>query len=201
MKIIALLSKPSGWNQCVSPFFSLPDSAIVKNGNPVYLPDFDTSFSGHIFWAVKITRLGKNIATRFAKRYYSQIAPVILIAADNLLKRLKEHRLAWSAAVGFDKSVVLGEFIDYNDQETSMPLSGSHILLSDSDSLLLEIEVPQRETIDMAVTEVARYNSLKMGDLILIPAIAPESILLPLKIDTLLTIRYHEDLILKLPLK
>ncbi|MDE6297937.1 MAG: 2-hydroxyhepta-2,4-diene-1,7-dioate isomerase [Muribaculaceae bacterium] len=194
MKIIALL--PDSYNvDCslpIIPTISLPDSSIVKNGNPVFLPDFDTSFSAIPFLAVKINRLGKNIAPRFAERYYSEVAPVLLLKADNIFSSLKNAGLPWNAAVGFDKSIVTGEFSEYQSLENTPPLS---IFVNEESGSVLQL--PQRHSIAEAIYQVSRYNSLKMGDLILLPL---DSDPVLLKLDSLVTV-CNEKTLLKLPVK
>ena len=60
MKIIALLPESSRMEEYgLLPTLSYPDSSMVKNGNPVYIPDFDDSFSGHFYLAVKFPVSGK----------------------------------------------------------------------------------------------------------------------------------------------
>ncbi len=194
MKIIALIP-PSFYKDSYNlhPTLSYPDSAIVKNGNPVYIPDFDSSFSARIFLAVKISRLGKNVAERFASRYYSEATPALTIFADNLLSSLQADGLPWTAATGFDKSIVLGNFIPFSQMKDS----GSLMLESSYDENI-PLCIPDETEIAKAINEVSRYNSLKMGDLILIP-IPSEPI--PLRMDTLLTIKVGENQILKMPVK
>lgn len=194
MKIIALLPTDSDNDGLgLRPTLSFPDSSIVKNGNPVYIPDFDTSFSGRFFLAVKISRLGKNVAERFASRYYSEAAPAIAVYADNLLLSLRAKGLPWTIATAFDKSLVLGNFKPY----TELSDKGT-LLFEESVNRRIELSLPSAHDIAMAVNEVSRYNSLKMGDLILIP-IATEPV--ELKIDTLLTVSDLEGALLKMPVK
>ncbi|MDE6682889.1 MAG: hypothetical protein K2J87_05635, partial [Muribaculaceae bacterium] len=169
------------------------DSSIVKNGNPVFIPDFDTSFSGRFFSAGKISRLGTNEAERFASRYYSEVAPVIAIYADNLLSSLRGAGLPWTIATGFDKSLVVGNFVSYSEI-----IRTGHLTLEDSDCGKRELALPSAREIAAAVNEVSRYNSLKMGDLILLPI---DSEPLSLKIDSLITIGTGNETLLKMPVR
>ncbi|MDE5869644.1 MAG: 2-hydroxyhepta-2,4-diene-1,7-dioate isomerase [Muribaculaceae bacterium] len=194
MKIIALLPS-SYYKDCdlsLIPTISLPDSAIVKNGNPVFLPDFDSSFSAIPFFAIKIIRLGKNIAPRFAERYFSEVAPVLLLRGDNVMSSLKNAGLPWNSAIGFDKSIVIGEFLEYKPWEEDSPLT---ICIDEKRVAIMPF--PHKVDIDEVIYQVSRYNSLKMGDLILIPL---DSDPLPLRIGTLVTIG-NDKILLKLPLK
>ena len=50
--------------------FLKPDSAILKDGKPFFIPDFSNEVHYETEVVVRICRLGKNIAPRFAHRYY-----------------------------------------------------------------------------------------------------------------------------------
>ena len=53
--------------------FMKPDTALLKDGKPFMLPDFSNEIHYETEVVVKINRLGKNIAERFAHRYYDEI--------------------------------------------------------------------------------------------------------------------------------
>ena len=53
--------------------FLKPDSAILKDGKPFFIPDFSNEVHYEAEVVVRICRLGKNIAPRFAHRYYDAV--------------------------------------------------------------------------------------------------------------------------------
>ena len=53
--------------------FMKPDTAALKNNKPFYIPDFSSELHYETEIIVKISRLGKNIAPKFAHRYYEEI--------------------------------------------------------------------------------------------------------------------------------
>ena len=53
--------------------FMKPDSAILKDGKPFFIPDFSNEIHYETELVVRINRLGKNIAPRFANRYYDAV--------------------------------------------------------------------------------------------------------------------------------
>ena len=53
--------------------FLKPDSAILKDGKPFFIPDFSNEVHYETEVVVRICRLGKNIAPRFAHRYYDAL--------------------------------------------------------------------------------------------------------------------------------
>jgi len=180
---------------------SIPDSAIVKNGNPFFIPDFDPEFRAYFFLAVKICRLGKSISPRFAHRYYAEAAPAINIRANTLLHELREKRLPWTEATAFDKSLPLGKFLPV---ET---LRNKPLLLTisshEGENLTLPMILPEENEIARAIERISRYNSLKMGDLILLPfSFATPSPLSPvLEIDSIITVKNDGTSLLELPVR
>ena len=54
--------------------FMKPDSAILKDGKPFFVPDFSHEVHYETEVVVRICRLGKNIAPRFAHRYYDAVS-------------------------------------------------------------------------------------------------------------------------------
>ena len=81
MKIIAV-----GWNyrghnaemnQKETPqnpiIFFKPETALLKDGKPFFLPQFSDRIEYETELVFHISRLGKNIASKFAHRYYDSV--------------------------------------------------------------------------------------------------------------------------------
>ena len=64
--------------------FMKPDSAILKDGKPFFIPDFSKEIHYETELVVRINRLGKNIAPRFANRYYDAVTVGIDFTARDL---------------------------------------------------------------------------------------------------------------------
>ncbi|MDE6028229.1 MAG: hypothetical protein K2G23_09170, partial [Muribaculaceae bacterium] len=97
MKIISIIPSSQAERAVLPliPTLAYPDSAMVRSGNPIFLPDFNCSFSGIFYLAVKISRLGKSIAERFATRYYSEAAPAMAVFPDELVGEFCRNNLPW----------------------------------------------------------------------------------------------------------
>ena len=67
----------------------LPDTTLLKDGKPLFVPDFATTccVQGHL--VVRICRLGRSISERFAHRYYDAITVGATFSAENLRKELE----------------------------------------------------------------------------------------------------------------
>ena len=94
--------------------FSKPDSAILKNRRPFFIPSFAKRFDHEIEIVVKISHVGKNISERFAYRYYDEVTVGIDFTARDLQDELTAKGLPWELCKSFDNSAAIGEFVDKN---------------------------------------------------------------------------------------
>ena len=102
MKIIAV-----GWNyrghnaemnQKETPqnpiIFFKPETALLKDGKPFFLPQFSDRIEYETELVFHISRLGKNIAGKFAHRYYDSVTVGIdLTARDKPGRIISEYQL------------------------------------------------------------------------------------------------------------
>lgn len=152
-------------------WFTVPDSVIVNSGKPFFLPDFDSEFEARASIAIKISRLGKSVDVRFAKRYYAVAAPALLIFATGLKRRLTEQGLPQDQSYVFDRALQLGEFKDlscFGDiLSFDIRVNGSHAMRwSESETNV---------STDRIIETISSYNTIKVGDLIL-PALSRDAI-------------------------
>lgn len=75
--------------------FLKPDSAILKDGKPFFIPDFSNEVHYEAEVVVRICRLGKNIAPRFAHRYYDAVTVGIDFTARDLQRKFREAGNPW----------------------------------------------------------------------------------------------------------
>ena len=92
--------------------FTKTDSALLKDRKPFFVPDHLGRIEGEAEVVVRISRLGKNIAQRFAHRYYDAITMGIDFGAVEVLGRLREKGQSWELAKSFDGSAAIGEWVD-----------------------------------------------------------------------------------------
>ena len=92
--------------------FLKPDTALLRNNDPFYIPDWSNNLHHEVELIVKINRIGKNIEQKFAHRYYEEIGLGIDFTARDVQDRLKEKGLPWEKSKAFDHSAVISrEFI------------------------------------------------------------------------------------------
>ncbi|MDE5877455.1 MAG: fumarylacetoacetate hydrolase family protein [Muribaculaceae bacterium] len=152
----------------------LPDSCLLRSGNVLFLPDLTHRYEAVPTLAVKIGRLGKSIAPRFAHRYVAEITVALHIRDLTRLDALREAGLPWVMAWGFDRSLVTGNFVPADDLAA---LADIKLEVTDTvthttvGSCGLIIDLPH------VIEAVSRDNTLKNGDLIL-PSLAPSGLVL-----------------------
>ncbi len=145
-------------------FFMKPDSALLLDNKPFFLPDFSKEIHHEIELVVKINKLGKNIEAKFAHRYYEEIGLGIDFTARDLQRQLIEKGLPWEKAKAFDSSAVLGKFIakeelgDLGHIIFSMKRNGEVVQSGDSQLMIFPF--------DTIIEHVSKYVTLKIGDLI-----------------------------------
>ena len=142
---------------CQSPHFYLrPDTALMRNGRIFYIPDFCRQISGAMALVVRINRLGRQIAPRFAHRYYQETALGFCLYAADLLKQNQASGVSWTPACALDYSAPLSDFFspasEYPPDQEVFAWEQWQGSLSDS--------------IDQSVSHISHYISLRMGDLI-----------------------------------
>lgn len=145
--------------------FIKPDSALLKDNKPFFIPDFSEDIHYELEVVVRINRLGKNIAERFAHRYYDELTVGIDFTARDLQTELKSKGLPWELSKGFDYSAVVGEFIPKEDLSNGvgnvdfeLHRNGNQVQLGNTADMI--------HSIDKIIDYVSRFFTLKIGDII-----------------------------------
>jgi len=143
--------------------FLKPDSAILPNKNPFFIPPFSNDIHYEVEVLIKINKVGKHIASKFACKYYDEIGLGIDFTARDIQQKCKEKGLPWEKAKAFDGSAVIGNFYDKNEFD----------LENLSFQLLKNNEIVQKGNtqsmlwkIDELISYVSQYFTLKKGDII-----------------------------------
>ena len=143
--------------------FCKPDTALIRNNEPFYLPEFSNDIHHEVELVIRINKTGKKIQEKFASNYYSEIGLGIDFTARDLQTKLKEKGLPWELAKAFDGSAPLGEFV----QISQMTTNGIHFSLKKNGHLVQQGHTSQMIfTFDQIVSFISQYFTLKVGDLI-----------------------------------
>lgn len=145
--------------------FLKPDSALLKDGKPFYIPDFSKNVQHELEIVIRINRLGKNIAERFAHRYYEELTVGIDFTARDLQSELKSKGLPWELSKGFDNSAVIGDFV--NKENLSKSVNELNFALFKNKNLVQKGNSSEMiHSIDKVIAFASRFFTLKIGDLI-----------------------------------
>ena len=142
----------------------LPDSAVFRAPNPHFLEDERSSAGAFPTLAVRIDRLGKSIAPRFASRYTGHVAIAVNIRDLDAEERLRRSGLPIDPAWGYDRSLLLSDWFEVPfdsiaEAEVSVSLSEGAVLVWRASELTVGLPG--------VIEAVSRTNLLKMGDIIL----------------------------------
>ncbi len=144
--------------------FTKADSALLKDGKPFFIPDFTSQCDYETELVIRICRLGKNIAPRFAYRYYDAVTVGVDFTARDLQKKLRAEGKPWEICKGFDNSAVIGDFIpkeelpDIQQIQFHLDIDGQTVQQGYSGDMIFPV--------DEIVSYVSRFFTLKIGDLI-----------------------------------
>ena len=140
-----------------------PDSALLRDGRPFFLPDFSACMQYEAQLVVRISRLGKCIAPRFARRYYDAVTVGIDFTAADVQQRLSREGRPWELAKCFDNSAAIGEFVplerlggDVQNLRFRLDADGTTVQAGHTAEMLCSV--------DSLIAYVSRFMTLKIGD-------------------------------------
>ena len=143
--------------------FLKPDSAILPKNNPFFIPPFSEDIHYEVEVLVKINKVGKHIANRFANTYFDEIDLGIDFTARDVQAQCKEKGLPWEKAKAFDGSAIVGEFYpksDFDLENLSFQLLKNDEVVQDGNTKAMLWKI------DELISYVSQFFTLKKGDLI-----------------------------------
>ncbi|MGL4294036.1 MAG: fumarylacetoacetate hydrolase family protein [Bacteroidales bacterium] len=145
--------------------FLKPDTALLKDGKPFFIPDFAERFEYEGELVVRISKLGKNISEKFAPRYYDAVTVGVDFTARDLQNKLREQGAPWEISKGFDNSAVIGDFIPV--AELRKPITSIDFRLDMNQQPVQNANAGEMiHSIDQIIAYVSKFFTLKIGDLI-----------------------------------
>ena len=133
--------------------FLKPDTSILLKRQPFFIPDFSNDVHHEVEVLVKISKVGKHIAKKFAHKYYDDISLGIDFTARDLQAELKAKGLPWEKAKAFDGAAVIGEWLPKSSFENL-------------DNLNFSLIKNEGWKIDEIIEYISKYFTLKIGDII-----------------------------------
>ena len=144
--------------------FLKPDTAVLKDNKPFYIPDFSQNIHFELEVVLKISKEGKHIAEKFASKYYEEIGLGIDFTARDIQNEHKEKGLPWELAKAFDNSAAVSNFIP---KEEFSDLKNLDFMLKINDQVRQQGNTSlMLFSYDYIISFVSQYFTLKKGDLI-----------------------------------
>ncbi len=145
-------------------FFMKPDTALLPRKNPFFYPDFTNDLHYECELVIKINKLGKNIAQKYAGDYYDHVGLGIDFTARDLQAECKKNGQPWEIAKAFENSAPVGpKFLpleDYNLDNLNFRLEKNGEIVQQGNSKNMIFHV------DQLIAYVSQFMTLKIGDFI-----------------------------------
>lgn len=144
--------------------FLKPDTAVLKDNKPFYIPEFSNDVHYELEVVLKICKEGKHISEKFASNYYEEIGLGIDFTARDIQADHKAKGLPWELAKAFDNSAAVSNFIpktdlgEMNKLQFELKINGETRQSGNTENVIFSFE--------HIISFVSKYITLKKGDLI-----------------------------------
>lgn len=126
------------------------DSCLLNGRKPMFIPEWTKELAVTECLILRVSRLGKEIAPKFADRYYDAAALGADFVATDVLREAQEAKRPWTQALAFDYSLAIGEWSDVQRDEVQCT----------KDNYVL--------TPEEAIVAASKVMTIRQGDLIYI---------------------------------
>ncbi|MBQ0050157.1 MAG: fumarylacetoacetate hydrolase family protein [Bacteroidales bacterium] len=144
--------------------FTKCDSALLRPGNPFFLPDYTKQCEHEAELVVRIGHMGRSIPERWVMRYIDAMTVGIDFTARDLQQQLSAKGLPWDLAKGFDGSAAIGEWVHVDEhtnlQDVSFRLEKNGVCVQEANSR------DMIHSVTYIVSYISQFFTLKTGDLI-----------------------------------
>ena len=124
------------------------DSCLLNGRKPMFIPDWTEELYATPCLILRVSRLGKEIAWKYAGRYYDATAPGADFVAMDKWREAVQAGSPWTKAIAFDYSLAIGEFVK-NDE---LKIKNYELIISPEE----------------AIVEASKLMTIRQGDLIYI---------------------------------
>lgn len=144
--------------------FTKPDSAVLRNNEPFYYPEYSNDIHHEVEILLKISKEGKYIQEKFAANYFDEIGIGIDFTARDLQTKAKEKGLPWALAKGFNGSAPMSDFVpksqfpDLKNLDFSLKVNGETRQKGNTSLMIYSFE--------FIIQYVSQFMTLKKGDII-----------------------------------
>lgn len=145
--------------------FLKPETALLQKNQPFFYPEFSKDIHYEAEIVIRINKIGKNIAPKFAHTYYDAIGIGIDFTARDLQYECMEKGLPWDICKGFNGAAPISqdfipkeEFADVKNINFSLLKNGELVQKGNTNDLVFHF--------DELIAHISKFFMLKIGDLI-----------------------------------
>lgn len=144
--------------------FFKPDTALLRNNEPFYYPEFSNDVHFEVEILLKICKPGKHIQEKYASSYYDEIGIGIDFTARDLQQHAKKKGLPWALAKGFNNSAPISGFYpidhfgDIHNLNFGLEIDGIERQRGNTSLMLFSF--------DQIISYISRFFTLKKGDIV-----------------------------------
>jgi acylpyruvate hydrolase len=144
-------------------FFIKPDTALLRNNNSFFIPDFSKEIHYEVEIILKINRLGKTIQKKYADRYYDSVGIGIDFTARDIQKKCIEKGLPWELAKAFDYSAAVSKFVpkaefkDLYSLDFRLEINSKTVQQGNTSKMIFNF--------NELISHVSKYITFRTGDL------------------------------------
>jgi 2-keto-4-pentenoate hydratase/2-oxohepta-3-ene-1,7-dioic acid hydratase in catechol pathway len=145
-------------------FFCKPDTALLRNNQPFFYPDFSSEIHYEVEVVIKICKLGKSVSEKFASNYYNQVGLGIDFTARDIQLNCKEKGMLWEISKAFDGSAAISPFLpletipNLNSMNFRLDINGKTVQTGNTSEMIFRF--------DTIVSYISQFITLRTGDLI-----------------------------------
>lgn len=144
--------------------FMKPKTALLVDDKPLFYPEYTNDLHYECELVIKMSKNGKYIQEKFARKYYNAMTLGIDFTARDIQQKQKEKGLPWEIAKAFDGSAAVGTFIpieesrNVQDINFELKINGETKQTGNTSDMLFSI--------DKIIAYTSKFFTLNIGDLI-----------------------------------
>lgn len=145
-------------------FFMKPDTAILPKNAAFFYPEFTKELHYECELVIRIDKVGKNIAKKFAPTYYSSVGLGIDFTARDIQRECKKNGHPWEIAKSFEYSAPMSDhFLPLtpnllNNLSFRLDKNGETVQEGNSKDMIFPV--------DDLIVYLSQFMTLKIGDFI-----------------------------------
>lgn len=144
--------------------FMKPKTALLVDSKPLFYPEYTNDLQYECELVVRMSKNGKYIQEKFARKYYNAITVGIDFTARDLQQKQKEKGLPWEIAKAFDGSAAVGKFITIEDSKNAQDIRFE--LKINNETKQIGHSADMLFSIDKIIAYTSQFFTLNIGDLI-----------------------------------